>query len=374
MAQLFKPGANSIAVSCIVALFVLPVIAIGVTYLVWNSPYATNQLLTREQPVPFSHAHHVGDLGLDCRMCHTGVEKAAFAGLPSTHICMTCHSQLWTKAAMLAPVRDSLATGQPIHWRRVNRVPDYVFFDHNIHVAKGVGCSTCHGPVQAMALMRAGTADDGVVPAMPPSSGTLCPPLRPCLRHGLAATRGPGDSGRSARARVSHRRRPVDRLFDMSPLREQLEIDRRLALKLIAASAAVTMTRCSPPDDEIIPYTEMPEGMVAGEPMRFATSLSLSGYGRGFIVTSVDGRPIKIEGNPRHPYSLGATDVFAEARNTLPLRPWTVHGRPPRGADLNLGRFCCGVGTSRRLACRCDNRVGHRTRRIADDLGAYRGL
>jgi hypothetical protein len=68
---------------------------------------------------------------------------------------MTCHSQLWTNAAMLAPIRDSLATGKPIHWRRVNRVPDYVFFDHSIHVAKGVGCSTCHGPVQKMALMRA---------------------------------------------------------------------------------------------------------------------------------------------------------------------------------------------------------------------------
>lgn len=94
MAQLFRPGANSIAVGCIVALLVLPVAAMTITYLVWSSPYATNQLLTRDQPVPFSHAHHVGDLGLDCRMCHTGVEKAAFAGIPSTHICMTCHSQL----------------------------------------------------------------------------------------------------------------------------------------------------------------------------------------------------------------------------------------------------------------------------------------
>jgi hypothetical protein len=155
VAQLFRPGANSIAVGCIVALFALPAAAMAVTYLVWNSPYATNQFLTRDQPVPFSHAHHVGDLGLDCRMCHTGVEKAAFAGVPSTHICMTCHSQLWTNAAVLAPIRNSLATGQPIHWTRVNRVPDYVFFDHSIHVAKGVGCSTCHGPVQNMALMRA---------------------------------------------------------------------------------------------------------------------------------------------------------------------------------------------------------------------------
>ena len=154
MAQLFRPGANSIAVAVIATVLILPGAAVGLTYLVWNSPYATNQDLTRYQAVPFSHLHHVAEIGLDCRMCHTGVEKAAFAGLPSTHICMTCHSQIWTNAAMLAPVRQSLASGEPLHWTRVNRLPDYVFFDHSIHVAKGVGCSTCHGAVDRMALMR----------------------------------------------------------------------------------------------------------------------------------------------------------------------------------------------------------------------------
>jgi hypothetical protein len=154
MAQLFRPGANSTAVAVIVALLVLPGAALGLTYLIWDSPYATDQNLTLFQPVPFSHAHHVGDIGLDCRMCHTGVEKAAFAGLPATHICMTCHSKIWTNAAMLAPVRQSYASGTPLHWQRVNRLPDYVFFDHSIHVAKGVGCSTCHGPVDKMAIMR----------------------------------------------------------------------------------------------------------------------------------------------------------------------------------------------------------------------------
>jgi hypothetical protein len=154
MAQLFRPGANTIAVALIIGLVVLPPAAVAAAYFVWASPYATDQNLTREQPVPFSHAHHVGDLGLDCRMCHTGVEKAAFAGIPSTHVCMTCHSQIWTNAAMLAPVRESLRTGHPLHWLRVNRLPDYVFFDHSVHVAKGIGCSTCHGPVQAMALIR----------------------------------------------------------------------------------------------------------------------------------------------------------------------------------------------------------------------------
>lgn len=154
MAQLFRPGANSIAAAIIVVLLALPPAAVAAAYFLWASPYATDQNLTREQPVPFSHAHHVGELGLDCRMCHTGVEKAAFAGIPSTHVCMTCHSQIWTNAAMLAPVRESARSGQPLHWLRVNRLPDYVFFDHSVHVAKGIGCSTCHGSVQTMALMR----------------------------------------------------------------------------------------------------------------------------------------------------------------------------------------------------------------------------
>jgi hypothetical protein len=154
MAQLFRPGADTIAVVLLAALLIVPPAAVAAAYLVWGSPYATDQDLTRVQPVPFSHAHHVGDLGLDCRMCHTGVENAAFAGIPPTHTCMTCHSQIWTNAAMLEPVRESMRSGRPLNWLRVDRLPDYVFFDHSIHVVKGIGCSTCHGPVQTMALMR----------------------------------------------------------------------------------------------------------------------------------------------------------------------------------------------------------------------------
>lgn len=152
--QLFRPGANSIAVAVIVALLVMPGAALALTYVLWASPYATGQKMVVSQPVPFSHKHHAGDLGLDCRMCHTGVEKAQFAGLPATHICMTCHSQIWTNAEMLEPVRESLASGQPLHWNRVNRLPDYVFFDHSIHIAKGVGCSSCHGAVDQMPLTQ----------------------------------------------------------------------------------------------------------------------------------------------------------------------------------------------------------------------------
>ena len=154
MAQIFRPRADTIARLAVASLAALPVLLIGLGYTIMGSPYVTGQSVAREQPVPFSHAHHVGGLGLDCRYCHASVEKARFAEIPPTETCMTCHSQLWTNAAMLAPVRASLANDQPIHWRRVHVLPDYVYFDHSIHIAKGVGCSTCHGAVDRMPLMR----------------------------------------------------------------------------------------------------------------------------------------------------------------------------------------------------------------------------
>jgi hypothetical protein len=120
--------------------------------------YFTEKRFPQPQPVPFSHEHHVGGLGLDCRYCHTTVEVSATAGMPPTHTCMTCHSQLWTNAAMLEPVRQSLAQGVPIRWNRVNTLPDYVFFNHSIHVAKGVGCTTCHGPIDRMPLVWKGAS------------------------------------------------------------------------------------------------------------------------------------------------------------------------------------------------------------------------
>jgi hypothetical protein len=131
----------------------VPILACLLGAAVVRSEYYTNVGINRVQPVPFSHQHHVGGLGLDCRYCHTGVEVSPVAGIPPTHTCMTCHSQLYTQAAMLAPVRESLVNNQPIHWNKVNKLPDYVYFDHSIHVAKGVGCTTCHGPVNNMPLM-----------------------------------------------------------------------------------------------------------------------------------------------------------------------------------------------------------------------------
>lgn len=153
MAQIFRPAADLwlrlLVVAAAITLIFSLIAAAGYA----DSSYATRRGWVRDQPVPFSHAHHVGGLGLDCRYCHTSVETSAHAGLPPTHVCMTCHSQEWTKAPMLAPVRQSLATGQPLKWNRVAKLPDYVYFNHAIHISRGVPCTTCHGRVDQMPLM-----------------------------------------------------------------------------------------------------------------------------------------------------------------------------------------------------------------------------
>lgn len=152
MAQIFGKSSNSIArVSLAVVVFGFFGLW-GVVYAIYRSPYTTDVNVPRVQQVPFSHQHHVSGLGIDCRYCHDTVEKSAFAGIPPTHTCMSCHSQLWTDAPMLAPVRESMASGQPLRWQRVNQLPDFVFFNHSIHVQKGIGCSTCHGRVDEMPL------------------------------------------------------------------------------------------------------------------------------------------------------------------------------------------------------------------------------
>lgn len=117
-----------------------------------RSDFSTRVDQPLAQPVPFSHQHHVGSLGIDCRYCHTSVETSAFAGVPPTETCMSCHSQIWQQAPILQPVRDSWSTGRPLRWTRVHDLPDYVFFDHSIHVQKGVGCELCHGRVESMPI------------------------------------------------------------------------------------------------------------------------------------------------------------------------------------------------------------------------------
>ncbi len=150
--QLFHPSANTISrVSILGAVIVLGVVS-TVLFVLYRSPYVTEQHVIREQPVPFSHRHHVSGLGIDCRYCHTSVEDSSFAGMPPTETCMSCHSQLWTNAEILQPVRTSLKEGRPLEWTRVNDVPDYVYFNHSAHVNHGIGCETCHGRIDTMAL------------------------------------------------------------------------------------------------------------------------------------------------------------------------------------------------------------------------------
>ncbi|HET7401074.1 MAG TPA: cytochrome c3 family protein [Usitatibacter sp.] len=152
MAQVFSERAVLLLKLAGLACVGLAATASVVAYQHLQGPYS--QAEAPAQPVPFSHKHHVGDDGIDCRYCHASVETASFAGIPSTHVCMTCHSQLFTDAPMLAPVRESAARGEPLHWTRVHRLPDFVYFDHSIHVKKGVGCIECHGRVDRMPLMR----------------------------------------------------------------------------------------------------------------------------------------------------------------------------------------------------------------------------
>ncbi len=152
MGQIFSRSANVTSKVLIVG-FVVALFFVGwTTYAVFWSPYTTYVGVPLEQPVPFSHKHHVGDDGIDCRYCHTSVEKSSFAGIPSTHVCMTCHSQIWNDTPVLEPVRQSLATNRPLQWNRVNDLPDFAYFNHSIHISKGVGCSTCHGQLDQMPL------------------------------------------------------------------------------------------------------------------------------------------------------------------------------------------------------------------------------
>jgi hypothetical protein len=153
MMRMFPPYTNTLAR---VGLFgaVFGPIALGLAAMSFNwSPYITRVNVGREQPVPFSHKHHVGGLGLDCRYCHTSVEDSSFATIPPMKTCMTCHSQIWKESPMLAPVRDSYAANVPLQWNRVHDLPDFVYFNHSIHVHKGIGCETCHGRVDQMPLM-----------------------------------------------------------------------------------------------------------------------------------------------------------------------------------------------------------------------------
>jgi hypothetical protein len=215
MAQIFHRSTNTLSrLSIFGALFLL-VGSLWLLAAINRSSYVTAQDVVREQPVPFSHDHHVGGLGIDCRYCHTSVETSAFAGIPATAVCMNCHSQIWSTSEMLKPIRDSYQTGTPISWTRVHNLPDFAYFNHAIHVRKGVGCSTCHGPVDQMPLMW--------------QSASLQ------MEWCLACHRQP-----------ERFLRPRDQVFNMSwkPAVDQLELGRKL-MKEYNIRSAELLTSCS---------------------------------------------------------------------------------------------------------------------------------
>jgi NAD-dependent SIR2 family protein deacetylase len=150
MPQLFRPSANSLAKIAIAGALILVSSTIGIAYVIDRGPWITDVGVAPVQPIYFSHKHHVKDDGIDCRYCHSSVENSATAGIPPTETCMSCHSQIWNNAVVTEPIRQSWATGKSIEWTKVHDLPDYVYFNHSIHIAKGVGCSTCHGQINEM--------------------------------------------------------------------------------------------------------------------------------------------------------------------------------------------------------------------------------
>jgi len=215
MSQIFHPSTNTISRLTIFGALAAIGFVLWVVVMINRSGYVTGADVPRDQPIQFSHFHHVGGMGLDCRYCHTSVEEAAFAGIPPTRTCMNCHSQIFADAPILEPVRTSFETGRPLRWVRVHDLPDFVYFDHSIHVRKGIGCSTCHGRVDLMPLARQ----------------TASLQMEWCLECHRAPERFV---------------RPRDRVFDMTyqPPADQIALGRRL-VKQYGIADPRHLTSCS---------------------------------------------------------------------------------------------------------------------------------
>ena len=226
MAQLFSPGADAIyrlvLLTGVAGLAGIPVVAAGIV----RSDYVTGVGIAPTQPVPFSHKHHSGELGVDCRYCHTTVETQATAGLPPTHTCMTCHSQIWTGSDMLKPVRDSFAHDEPLQWVRLNKLPGYVYYNHSVHVTKGIGCSTCHGEVTAMQMTyRANAFEMSFCLDCHRDPGQIRPHPGPGVEHDVEASGEPSHARAGTRREESHSWwRAPHRMRDLSSL---MRSDRR---------------------------------------------------------------------------------------------------------------------------------------------------
>jgi hypothetical protein len=212
MPQVFSEPEALFVKLVLIALLLFALIFVAIAS--WRLSYQVEVDSMPAQPIAFSHKHHVGDDGLDCRYCHTSVEKSSFAGMPSTKICLTCHSQLFKDAPALAPLHDSARTGTPIKWTRVYDLPDFAYFDHSIHVHKGVACIECHGRVDQMPITRRAA----------PLTMEWC----------LACHRGPG----------AHLHKP-DRVFVMEPPESRDAAESSALVRFYHLQSTRRLTDCS---------------------------------------------------------------------------------------------------------------------------------
>lgn len=153
MAQIFHPSTNAFSRASLFGAVLVVALLLWAGAVLGSSSYTTGQDVVRQQPIQFSHAHHVGLAGIDCRYCHVSVETSWFAGIPSLELCMHCHANLYTDAPLLEPLRQAWRSGEALAWNRVHDLPDFSYFDHSAHVSKGIGCATCHGRVDEMPLV-----------------------------------------------------------------------------------------------------------------------------------------------------------------------------------------------------------------------------
>ena len=205
MPQIFRRSANTLAKVSIVGVLLLAGGLIGLIMILGRSSYVTRADEFIEQPLQFSHAHHVGDDGIDCRYCHTSVETSSFAGIPPTKTCMNCHSQIWANSPILEPVRASFRDDRSLRWIRVHDLPDFVYFNHSIHVKKGMGCETCHGRVDEMPLMlQENSLQMEWCLELPPLAGAVRPPAQRDLHDGLSSIGAAIGDRSTTRAGVRH--------------------------------------------------------------------------------------------------------------------------------------------------------------------------
>ena len=373
----FPKWSNKLALGSLVLLATGPVY-VGLLLAYGANPTTLNVGYAPVQPVPYSHALHVGKLGLDCRYCHNTVEKSGMAALPSTETCMNCHTAILPNSAKLAPVRESYTSGMPIPWVKVHDIADYVYFNHQRPrrrrgglrgMPRTGGSNGDHADGQAV--------EHGLVPGLPPRSGTVAASERPNYQYAMDAADRSGRlrPGAQEEVRCEHQYglcdmpsmtppdngarstgfsrdpaepppkggttsgtpdvlgprywRSLEQLADTPEFRaglerqpalgaeEALHASRRRFLQTMGASlglAGLATTGCIRlPEEKLAPYAHRPENRTPGNPVSYATALEIGGMAQGLLVTSYDGRPIKIEGNPSHPLNRGAADVLAQA-------------------------------------------------------------